>query len=127
MNTSTILNVGTKVIVNGGLRSGRITKLFPFGFDYIDSEGVTETVRYGIDTYRITERGLSNDELQLLKHITMFGAPGYPIRKFKTGKWTWGPFRSIAGPPTVFKTKREAVASFEAYHQVLLDALAGRL
>ena len=36
-------------------------------------------------------------------------------------------YRSISGPPLLFKTKREAVASFEAFHQVLIDALAGRV
>jgi len=74
-----------------------------------------------------TLRGLTLDEMKLLQHISRWGSDGYPVRKYRAGKWTWGPFLSISGPPTVFATKREAVASFEAFHQVLLDAQAGRI
>ena len=71
-------------------------------------------------------RGLTADERDLLAHISMWGSDGYPVRK--TGRhWAWGPWRSVNGPPTCFKTKREAVASFEAFHQVLIDALAVRI
>jgi hypothetical protein len=71
-------------------------------------------------------RGLTEDERGLLTHISRWGSDGYPIHRLGR-KWAWGPFRSVQGPPTVFKTKREAVASFEAFHTVLLDALAGRM
>lgn len=70
-------------------------------------------------------RGLTTDERNLLAHISMWGSDGYPVRKLGA-KWTWS-YRSISGPPVLFKTKREAVASFEAFHQVLIDALAGRV
>ena len=71
-------------------------------------------------------RGLTDDEKQLLGHVTRWGSDGYPIRKYSKG-WMWGPFLSIQGPPVVFKTKREAIASFEAFEQVLIDAKAGRI
>ena len=69
---------------------------------------------------------LSDDECGLLNHVIMFGSDGYPVHKLGT-KWTWGPWRGIKGPPTVWKTKREAVASFEQYEDILIDKKAGRL
>ena len=35
--------------------------------------------------------------------------------------------KEIKGPPKIFRTKREAVASFEAFIDVLLDAKARRI
>lgn len=72
-------------------------------------------------------RGITEDEKALLTQVCMFGSDGYPIHKYGPAKWTWGPWRSINGVPTVFKTKRAAVASFEAFLDVLLDANAGRI
>lgn len=71
-------------------------------------------------------RGTTEDERWLLNHVTMFGSDGYPIRKLDR-KWTWGPVRSVPGPPACWKTKREVVASFEAFLGVLRDALAGKI
>jgi hypothetical protein len=77
---------------------------------------------------------LSEDENALLTHISRWGSDGYPIRRLAgntqsaclpSPKWIWE-YRSINGPPVVFKTKRAAVASFEAYYQVLIDRAAGR-
>lgn len=51
---------------------------------------------------------------------------GYPVRKLGRG-WTWGPWRTVNGPPTKFKTKREATESFERFYDILLDAHAGRM
>lgn len=71
------------------------------------------------------DRGLTDDEIQLMKHISMFGSTGYPVRKVGSKHWTWD-FRSL-NAPVVWKTKREATGSFERYHAILLDAYAGRL
>jgi hypothetical protein len=71
-------------------------------------------------------RGLTEDEAALLVHVTRWGSDGYPVRKLGS-RWVWGPFRSVNGPPVVFKTKRDAVASFEAFESVLIDAKAGRI
>jgi len=65
-------------------------------------------------------RGLSDDERALLAHVLHFGSAGYPVKKLGRG-WTWS-FRSIAGPPVVFRTKRQAVASFEQFLDVLRSA-----
>lgn len=70
------------------------------------------------------ERKLTEDERALLRHVGMWGSDGYPIQKF-AGKWSWGGFLSIKGPPTMFKTKREAIAHFETYYAVL-RSLAGQ-
>jgi len=72
-------------------------------------------------------RGITDDERALLRHIGRWGSDGYPIHKFKSGGWGWGPWRSVKGPPVVFKTKREAVRSFKAFEEILLDAIAGRI
>lgn len=65
-------------------------------------------------------RNSTEDERALLNHVSMWGSAGYPINK-AAGRWTWGPWRSVQGPPTRFKTKREAVASFERFYEMLLD------
>ena len=70
-------------------------------------------------------RGLTEDERFLIVHVTHWGSGGYPVCKLGPG-WIWE-FRSIKGPPVVFKTKREAVGSFEAFYEVILDAKAGRI
>lgn len=73
-------------------------------------------------------RGITDDERALLTHITRFGSDGYPITKYANGRrWSWGPWRGVAGPPTMFSTKRAAVAHFESFVAVLCDAIAGRI
>lgn len=71
----------------------------------------------------MTRRPITDDERALVSHVMRWGSDGYPVRKMRTGVWVWGDWRSITGPPTVFKTKREAVASFERFHEILLEAL----
>jgi len=72
-------------------------------------------------------RGISEDERALLTHITMWGSDGYPITKLRNGHgWYWN-YRSIKGPPVIFKTRKAAVASFEAFEGILIDAIAGRI
>jgi hypothetical protein len=72
-----------------------------------------------------SEGRLTEDQAFVLTHVSHYGSDGYPVRK--TGNhWAWGPIRGISGPPTTFRTKREATASFEAYLDVLRDKLAGR-
>ena len=68
---------------------------------------------------------LTDDERDLLAHIIRWGSDGYPIRRLRRG-WTWS-YRGIQGPPVVFKTKREAVAPFEAFKAILIDVKAGRI
>ena len=69
---------------------------------------------------------LTEDENALMTHISRWGSDGYPIRRLAPAKYIWE-YRGIKGPPVVFGTKRAAVASFEAYHQVLIDRAAGRM
>lgn len=57
---------------------------------------------------------LTEDERWLVNHVSMFGSDGFPVHKVGR-QWTWGPVRSVKGPPECFRTKREAVASFEAW------------
>lgn len=71
-------------------------------------------------------RGMTEDEARLLAQVTMYGSAAYPVERLSRG-WSWGPWLSVSGPPTIFKTKREATRSFEAFINVLLDAKAGRL
>ncbi len=71
-------------------------------------------------------RGLTEDELGLITHVSRWGSDGYPIQK-QGRKWTWGAWRSVKGPPVLYATKREAIAAFERFHEILLDAKAGRI
>ncbi len=71
-------------------------------------------------------RGISDNERELLAHISRWGSDGYPV--VRAGKrWIWHEFYGVKGAPTVYRTKKEAVAAFEVFHQILLDALAGRI
>lgn len=72
-------------------------------------------------------RGITDNEKELLGHISKWGSDGYPVRKVGAGKWIWFEFFGCKGAPTVYKTKREAFQAFEAYQDILLDALAGRI
>jgi hypothetical protein len=67
---------------------------------------------------------LSEDERFVLTHISRWGSDGYPIKKVGSRHWTWGPIRSINGPPVLFPTKKQAVESFEKYHDSLLERYA---
>jgi hypothetical protein len=67
---------------------------------------------------------LSDDESSLLTHVMMWGSDGYPIKRLGHG-WTWN-YRSISHPK-IFKTKREAIVSFEAFESILIDKTAGRI
>lgn len=69
----------------------------------------------------MNNRPVTEAERALLTHVSMFGSDGYPVRKLVRG-WSWGT-DAVKGPPTVFKTKRAAVDSFEAFLDVLRDAL----
>jgi hypothetical protein len=67
---------------------------------------------------------LSDDERFVLSHISRWGSDGYPIVKVGSRHWTWGPIRSIKGPPVLFPTRRQAVESFEKYLASLRERLA---
>jgi hypothetical protein len=69
---------------------------------------------------------LTEGENQLLQHISRWGSDGYPVHKLGR-KWTVDSMFGAGGFPTTFKTKREAVARFEAYYTLLVDRSAGRL
>lgn len=70
---------------------------------------------------RRNPREITEDEHALMNHVSMWGSDGYPICKAGRG-WVWGPWRSVKGPPVVFKTKREATVNFEAFINMLADA-----
>jgi hypothetical protein len=69
------------------------------------------------------DRQLTDDERWLIQHIGRWGSDGYPVSKCGSRHWTWGPVRSIQGPPVCFPTKKEAVKSFENYMDVLRGLL----
>jgi hypothetical protein len=68
---------------------------------------------------------LSEDECFILTHIQHFGSDGYPVKRVGSRHWSWE-YRGN-GCPTVFRTKKQAVTSFEGHLDILLDKLAGRL
>ena len=71
-------------------------------------------------------RGITTDERALVNHISMWGSQAYPVLRYGT-KWHWVDWRGVKGAPVVYKTKTEAVEAFERFHEILLDALAGRI
>lgn len=62
------------------------------------------------------------DEAALLYHVQRWGSAGYPVRKLGRG-WIVDTWRSVKGPPVVYKTKRAAVAQFEAWIESALMRL----
>lgn len=68
---------------------------------------------------------ITADESDMLTHVSRWGSDGYPVKKVGSRHWSWD--WCGKGCPTVFPTKREAVASFERYHEMVLDRLAGRI
>lgn len=65
---------------------------------------------------------LTSYERDLMTHISRFGASGYPV--IRVGKsWSWS-FRDDIASAKSFPTKKAAIASFEAYHQSLIDQYA---
>lgn len=69
---------------------------------------------------------ISRSELDFLAHMMMWGSAGYPVRKVGNGRWIWDDFLGVKGAPTVYKTKRDAVAAVERYIDILIDRKAGR-
>lgn len=70
----------------------------------------------------IPTRPLTDAERYLLADVESFGSEGYPVHG-SGRRWTWGT-ADIPGPPTSFPTKREAVASFERYLEILMASAA---
>lgn len=64
----------------------------------------------------------SEDERALLQHVRMWGVQGYPIEKLRRG-WIWRDWLGVRGSPIVYKTRRDVVAAFERW----LDLMALRL
>jgi len=72
-----------------------------------------------------TATPLTKAENDFLRHMMMWGSSGYPVQKVGRG-WHWVEFWGVKGTPTVYKTKREAVAAVERYISILIDQKAGR-
>lgn len=60
------------------------------------------------------------EEQARLTHWTLWGSDGYPVCQLGRG-WT------VELYPVVFKTKREAVAAWEAHIDLLIAKKGGRL
>ena len=72
-------------------------------------------------------RALTPDEKDLLTHWSRFGSDGYPIRKLRAGVWVWESYRSVAGAPCTFRTRKAAWAAFERFIEILIDVDAERV
>jgi hypothetical protein len=70
---------------------------------------------------------LNQEEANFLRHTSMWGSDGYPVRKVSGGKWIWEEMWGVKGAPVCYKTKREAFAAIERYIDVLCDKAACRL
>lgn len=72
-------------------------------------------------TNTVTELApLSDDEAALMCHITRWGSSGYPIERVGRS-WHWRNWRSVRGAPVSYRTKTEAVAAFEGWHDLALE------
>jgi hypothetical protein len=69
---------------------------------------------------------LTEGENSILRHTSMWGSDGYPVAKIGS-RWQWIEMFGVKGAPVVYRTKREAVAAFEAFLDILLDKAAGRI
>ena len=74
-----------------------------------------------------TRPNLTESENAFLSHNVRWGSDMYPVRKLRAGVWIWDDFAGVKGAPTVYKTKRAAVAAIEAYLEILVAKTAGRL
>ena len=86
-------------------------------FEEIQTRGIDIPDRFA----RKPVRKLTTDERDLITHISMWGSTGYPINRIG-GRWSWS-YRSISHP-SMFKSKKAAIESFEAFHELLLDCHA---
>lgn len=69
---------------------------------------------------------ITPDEAFALNHWSMFGSDGYPVVK-RGHVWFVEGMRGCGSCPARFNTKREAVAQWEAYIDILIDKKAGRI
>jgi hypothetical protein len=70
-------------------------------------------------------RTCNTDECQMIVHTTMFGSDGYPVRRVGSRHWTWDVGEK--GSPVLFSTKREAIASFEAFREIVTHSHSDHL
>jgi hypothetical protein len=61
---------------------------------------------------------LTPAERALLTHVTMFGSDGYPVQRVGSS-WQWVDAFGVGGAPTVYRTKRAAVAAFELWLEAM--------
>lgn len=69
---------------------------------------------------------LTEGENQFLQHMQRWGSRGYPVRKLGR-KWQFERAFGVGGTPILYPTKTLAVKAVEAYVDILLDKVAGRL
>ncbi len=65
---------------------------------------------------------LTDDEAALLYHVQMFGSNGYPVERLGR-RWIVRDWRTVRGPPVMFRTKDAAVAQFVAWRDLALERL----
>jgi hypothetical protein len=69
---------------------------------------------------------MTENESFTITHWSRFGSDGYPIIKRGSRWWVDG-IRGCGACPAGFRTKREAVAQWERYINILIDKSAGRI
>lgn len=67
----------------------------------------------------VMQQPLTDDEAALLYTVQMMGSASYPISKVGS-RWQWHAWRSVGGSPTLYRTKRAAVAAFELWSDLAL-------
>lgn len=69
-----------------------------------------------------TESALNENEKALWAHVRRWGSSGYPIQKMGS-RWFWREAFGVKGSPVAYKTKRAAVAVFEAWMDLKREQL----
>jgi hypothetical protein len=69
---------------------------------------------------------LTEGENAFLRHMSRYGASGYPVTKLGR-KWSFDKAFGVGGTPVAYKTKAAAFQAVEAFMRILLDKAAGRL
>lgn len=69
---------------------------------------------------------LTVGENEFLKHMQRWGSDGYPVGKLGR-KWQFSSAFGVGGTPVLYPTKKLASGAVEAYINILLDKVAGRL
>lgn len=60
---------------------------------------------------------LTDNERQLMAHVMRWGSAGYPVQRIGS-RWFWHDAFGVKGSPVAYRTKKAAVAAFDAWYDL---------